>query len=243
MPAALGSFAPKAMNACRFILCYHFYRNSQNEGDKIKALPKPDCALCVRLKNWRGELKVQHPDWFNAPVPCFGTPNSAELLVLGLAPGLKGANRTGRVFTGDGAGVPLYQTLIKFGLAQGVYGAAATDGLKLVNTVISNVVRCVPPENKPTSAEIKQCAQFLTARLRTMKHLKVVIALGHLAHQSLLAASGVEKKKFVFKHGAVHNLGRFVLVDSYHCSRRNFSTKILTIRKFESVFKKALSNF
>lgn len=194
----------------------------------------------MRLKNWRDELKVEHPDWFNAPVPCFGTASKAEILILGLAPGLKGANRTGRVFTGDGAGVPLYQTLIKFGLATGSYGENKADGLKLVNTVISNVVRCVPPENQPNSDEIKQCSQFLTARLRSMKKLKIIIALGHVAHQSLLKAGGFDKKKFIFKHGAVHNLERFVLIDSYHCSRRNFSTKILTIKKFENVFKKAL---
>lgn len=159
--------------------------------------------------------------------------------MLGLAPGLKGANRTGRVFTGDGAGVVLYNAMIKFGFASGIYGADKKDGLKLNNAMISNVVRCVPPENVPTRQEIKNCQIFLTARLRTMTNLKLVLALGHVAHNSFLEASGAAKKDFPFKHGKVHHLDNFTLLDSYHCSRRNFSTKILTPRKFDAIFQKA----
>lgn len=204
----------------------------------MSALPQKSCPHCPRLVAFRKKQRQQHPDWFNAPVPCFGKPTAA-LLVLGLAPGLKGANRTGRVFTGDGAGNLLFPTMIKFGFAEGNYQAHAKDGLKLQKAMISNVVRCVPPQNAPKGEEIKNCQRYLDARLRSMPNLKVVVALGHVAHKSLLTSLGVRKSLYPFKHGEVHKMENFLLLDSYHCSRYNISTKRLTQKMFDSIFQKA----
>jgi uracil-DNA glycosylase family 4 len=199
--------------------------------------PPPDCALCPRLAAFRARNKGLFPDQFNAPVPAFGAMN-AQLLVTGLAPGLKGANFTGRPFTGDYAGVLLYSTLLQFGFAQGTYGAVATDGLVLKNCRITNAVRCVPPENKPTPAEEKTCLNFLSAEIAAMKDLKVILSLGLISHKAVLKACGEKISAHSFGHGAVHRLQNGVtLVDSYHCSRYNTQTKRLTDDMFHNVFK------
>ena len=198
-----------------------------------------DCALCPRLVAFRGVNRAAEPDWFNAPVPSFGNPD-ARLLVVGLAPGLRGANRTGRPFTGDYAGDLLYATLLKFGFAQGTYKADPQDGLQLPGAMISNAVRCVPPENKPTPLEIKTCRPFLAAKIGTLAKLKVIVALGRIAHDSTLAALGVKLAAAPFGHGAMHHLaGGITLIDSYHCSRYNTNTGRLTEAMFEAVFEKA----
>ena len=198
--------------------------------------PDRDCPLCPRLAAFRGAQRARVPDWHNAPVPSFGA-GTARLLIVGLAPGLKGANRTGRPFTGEYAGDLLYATLLKFGFARGTYRAAADDGLALVDCRITNAVRCVPPENKPEPAEIAQCRIFLAAEIAALASLRVVLALGAIAHQTVLAAAGERRAPFPFAHGAVHRLASgLVLADSYHCSRYNTNTGRLTAAMFESVF-------
>ena len=199
------------------------------------AQPPGDCALCPRLAAFRRDSDTAHPDWFNAPVPSFGPP-SARLLVVGLAPGLRGANRTGRPFTGDFAGELLYQSLLGQGLAKGVYDARPDDGLSLVDARITNAVRCVPPENKPTPKEQATCRPFLVAELAAMPRLTVVLALGRLAHDAVLRALGRRLVDHPFAHGAHHALpdGR-TLVDSYHCSRYNQNTGRLTPAMFRDV--------
>ncbi len=195
-------------------------------------IPPADCGLCPRLVAFRGENRRAWPDWHNAPVPSFGSLN-AELLIVGLAPGIKGANRTGRPFTGDFAGDLLYRTLAEFGFASGTYGANAGDGFQLKNARVTNAVRCVPPANKPTLAEIAACRPFLVAEMAAMPRLKAVLALGAIAHDSVLAAEGARKSAARFAHGARHPLpsGR-VLFDSYHCSRYNTNTGRLTAAMF-----------
>ena len=175
------------------------------------------------------------PDWFNAPVPGFGVADG-RLAIIGLAPGLQGANRTGRPFTGDYAGDLLYGTLIKFGFAKGHYAARPDDGLQLVDCRIINAVRCVPPQNKPTGPEINACRRFLTSALTEMSRLKCVVALGRIAHESLIRALGHSPAKYKFGHGATHQVGHLRLYDSYHCSRYNTNTGRLTTPMFESVF-------
>jgi uracil-DNA glycosylase len=198
--------------------------------------PGRDCANCPRLAEFRATQRRINPAWFNAPVPSFGE-LSAPLLIVGLAPGLKGANRTGRPFTGDYAGILLYGTLKKFGFASGEYAERADDGLRLIGCRITNAVRCVPPENKPTPDEIKACGGFLVAEIAAMKRLKAVLALGQIAHQAVLAALALRKSAYKFAHGAVHQLpGGVFLSDSYHCSRYNTNTGQLTTEMFESVF-------
>jgi uracil-DNA glycosylase len=200
------------------------------------AAPEHDCPFCPRLVQFRAAQRAAHADWFNAPVPSFG-PEDARCLIVGLAPGLRGANRTGRPFTGDFAGLLLYGTLRKFGFARGDYGERTDDGLALIGCRISNAVRCVPPENKPEPAEIKACNGFLAAELRALPRLEAVLALGAVAHQAVLAALGERRKDFPFAHGAVHRLARgLLLADSYHCSRYNTNTGKLTTPMFESVF-------
>lgn len=199
--------------------------------------PAPDCALCPRLAAFRAENRAKFPDFHNAPVPSFGGLD-ARLLIVGLAPGLKGANRTGRPFTGDYAGDLLYPTLIDYGWARGDYGAAVDDGLKLTDARITNAVRCVPPANKPEPAEAKTCANFLVAEIAAMKNLKAVLALGTLAHGATLSALGLKKSAFKFGHGAIHRLPNgLVLADSYHCSRYNTNTGVLTPAMFRAVFE------
>lgn len=203
--------------------------------------PGRDCPLCPRLAEFREAQRVAHPGWFNAPVPCFGT-SDAWLAIVGLAPGLQGANRTGRPFTGDFAGGLLYQTLEKFGLSTGSYGGVIDDGVALDGAVIINAVRCVPPQNKPTPAEIHACRPFLEAPLTALPNLKVVVALGQIAHQSAVKALGGKLPKYRFGHLAEHKLPSGIrLVDSYHCSRYNQNTGRLTTEMFEAVFARAVA--
>jgi uracil-DNA glycosylase family 4 len=200
------------------------------------AEPGRDCSLCPRLVAFRTRQRAEFPHWFNAPVPSFGGAD-ARLLIVGLAPGLRGANRTGRPFTGDFAGVLLYETLRKFGFARGDYGERADDGLSLVDCRITNAVRCVPPENKPEPAEIRACNDFLAGELKHLPRLRAALALGAIAHQAVLAALGERRAAFPFAHGAIHRLGnRLLLADSYHCSRYNTNTGKLTAEMFEAVF-------
>ena len=198
--------------------------------------PPLDCQLCPRLARFREANRARFPEFHNAPVAAFG-PVGAPLLIVGLAPGLKGANRTGRPFTGDYAGDLLYPTLLKFGLAKGSYGQSADDGMTLTGCRITNAVRCVPPENKPTTAEQRQCRSFLIEEIRAMENLRAIVALGGLAHGSVLAALGEVKARYPFVHNAQHALpGGLILADSYHCSRYNTNTGRLTQKMFESVF-------
>jgi uracil-DNA glycosylase len=199
--------------------------------------PGRDCALCPRLAAFRADWRRQEPDWFNAPVASFG-PSSARLLIVGLAPGLQGANRTGRPFTGDYAGVLLYNTLARFGFAKGTYAARIDDGLELVDARITNAVRCVPPENKPTGNEITACRDFLKATLAEMPMLAAIVALGRIAHDTTALALAARKSQVPFGHGASHIVGRLRLFDSYHCSRYNTNTGVLTTEMFENVFAK-----
>ena len=200
--------------------------------------PQRDCPLCPRLSAFRAEQRKRHPDWHNAPVPSFGA-RDARLLVVGLAPGLKGANRTGRPFTGDFAGDLLYATLAKFGFARGTYAARADDGLTLLDCRITNAVRCVPPENKPETAEIAACGGFLAGEIAAMPALRVILALGAIAHGAVLSALAQRKSAYPFKHGAVHALqSGLLLADSYHFSRYNTNTGVLTTAMFEDVFAK-----
>ena len=204
----------------------------------MSASPGPgrDCPLCPRLVAFRARQRAAFPDWFNAPVPSFGG-EDGRLLIVGLAPGLRGANRTGRPFTGDFAGVLLYETLKKFGFARGTYGERADDGLTLVDCRVTNAVRCVPPENKPEPPEIKTCNRFLAAELRALPRLGAVLALGAIAHQAVLSALDQRRSAFPFAHGAMHALsGGLLLADSYHCSRYNTNTGKLTPAMFEAVF-------
>ncbi len=200
--------------------------------------PPRDCPLCPRLVAFRLAQRAAEPSWHNAPVPSFGDPQ-AQLLIVGLAPGLRGANRTGRPFTGDYAGELLYATLIKFGFARGEYRAGPNDGLQLVDALIANAVRCVPPANKPIPAEIKTCNPFLSAQIESSPRLRAIVALGRIAHDATLAALSQRRAHFPFGHGATHDLGRIRLFDSYHCSRYNTNTGVLTPQMFEAVFASA----
>ena len=200
------------------------------------AVPSRDCPLCPRLAAFRKVQRAAHSEWFNAPVPSFGD-DTAELLIVGLAPGLKGANRTGRPFTGDHAGVLLYQTLRKFGFAEGIYDARPDDGLVLRRARITNAVRCVPPQNKPDPGEIATCRRFLAAEITGMPRLRAILALGNIAHQAVLDTLGLRRGNFPFAHGRLHRLpDSTLLADSYHCSRLNTNTGKLTVAMFESVF-------
>lgn len=202
-------------------------------------LPDRDCPLCPRLVAFRLENRAKFPDWHNAPVPPFGGLD-ARLLIVGLAPGLRGANRTARPFTGDYAGVLLYQTLLKFGLARGTYGQSPDDGLTLIGARITNAVRCVPPQNKPEPSEFANCRPFLIGEIAAMKNLTAILALGKGAHDQVLRAlSARPAKNFPFAHGAQHRLPNgLLLADSYHCSRYNTNTGVLTTEMFEQVFAK-----
>ena len=200
-----------------------------------RAEPDRDCPLCPRLAAFREAARLREPGWFNAPVPSFGDVN-ARLLIVGLAPGLQGANRTGRPFTGDYAGDLLYATLIEYGFAEGLYQARPDDGLRLVDCRISNAVRCVPPQNKPLPAEINTCRQFLSATMAAMPHLQAIVALGRVAHDSVVKALGLRAVSTPFAHGAAHRAGPFRLYDSYHCSRYNTNSRVLTPEMFRDVF-------
>ena len=198
-----------------------------------------DCQLCPRLVAFRALNKTNAPSWFNGAVPSFGRDRFADarLLIVGLAPGLRGANRTGRPFTGDFAGELLYQTLLEFGLAHGQYEARPDDNLSLVDCLITNAVRCVPPDNKPTPLEIATCRPFLAERIASMPQLAAILVLGRIAHDTTLAALGVRKAAFPFGHGARHQIKPGLIVfDSFHCSRYNTNTGKLTPKMFRDVF-------
>lgn len=199
--------------------------------------PDRDCALCPRLNAFIGDQRKKYPGWHNAPVPAFGDLD-AELLIVGLAPGLQGANRTGRPFTGDWAGDLLYETLIAFGLAEGKYGRDPDDGLRLKRARITNAVRCVPPENKPTGDEVKACRPFLVNEIASMPNLKAILSLGQLSHRAVLATLALKQGQHPFSHGGKHDLGirGLTLFDSYHCSRYNTNTGRLTEMMFHEVF-------
>jgi uracil-DNA glycosylase len=199
--------------------------------------PSPDCPRCPRLVAFLGELRALHPDWKNAPVRSFGTLD-ARLLIVGLAPGMRGANRTGRPFTGDYAGDLLYSTLLKFGFAEGVYGADPDDGLRLSDCRIANAVRCLPPENKPAPAEFTACRPFLQSEIAAMPNARVVLALGKGAHDQVLRSLMVRPAtSYPFIHGRLHTLPNGLrLADSYHCSRYNTNTGRLTPEMFHAVF-------
>ena len=197
--------------------------------------PPPDCQLCPRLVAFRQDNQQEHPDWHNAPVPSFG-PTECALLVVGLAPGLQGANRTGRPFTGDYAGDLLYPALIRFGFAKGTYGRSADDGVRMTRGRITNAVRCVPPQNKPVGAEQKACRSFLEREIAALPYLQTILALGRIAHDAVLTTLSLKKTDYPFIHGAKHPLPTgIILVDSYHCSRYNLNTGRLTADMFEAV--------
>lgn len=202
------------------------------------AEPPRDCALCPRLAAYRAENAAAEPGWFNGPAPSFGDAE-ARLLVVGLAPGRTGANRTGRPFTGDYAGDLLYETITAFGFSRGVYGARPDDGFVLQDLMVTNAVRCAPPENKPTAAEINACRPHLAARIAALPRLTALIALGKIAHDSVIRALGAKLSAHPFAHGAAHELGRHTLFDSYHCSRYNTNTGRLTPEMFRAVFAAA----
>ena len=199
--------------------------------------PPRDCAICPRLAEFRTANRAAFPDWHNAPVESFGSPD-ARLAIVGLAPGLRGANRTGRPFTGDYAGDLLYATLLRYGFATGVYDRRPDDGMRLVDAAIVNAVRCVPPQNKPTPQEIAACRVFLSRSLASLPRAKIILALGRIAHETLMRALGVRLALFPFAHGARHRMSPHgpVVFDSYHCSRYNTNTGVLTESMFHDVF-------
>ena len=199
------------------------------------AMPGRDCPRCPRLVAFRNNWREREPDWFNAPVASFG-PADARLLIVGLAPGLRGANRTGRPFTGDYAGDLLYATLKEFGFTRGDYQARPDDGLALIDCRITNAVRCVPPENKPTPQEIKTCRDFLVATMAEMTRLRVIVTLGRIAHETFITAQAAKRRDYPFGHGRAHAMGNITLFNSYHCSRYNTNTGVLTPQMFRDVF-------
>lgn len=196
--------------------------------------PGRDCPLCPRLVDLRLRLRQEEPDWHNAPVPSFGSID-ARLLVVGLAPGMKGANRTGRPFTGDYAGDLLYATLAAHGFVKGAYDRRPDDGLELVDCRIANAVRCLPPENKPTGPEARACRPFLEREIAAMPRLRVLMALGRVSHDAVLRTLGARLKDAPFGHGAVHSVNGYLVADSYHCSRYNTNTGRLTAEMFDCV--------
>ncbi|WP_428526555.1 uracil-DNA glycosylase [Roseibium sp.] len=199
--------------------------------------PPLDCRACPRLVEFREGLQAEHPEWFNAPVPSFTSPNP-RLLVIGLAPGMRGANATGRPFTGDYAGDLLYKTMLDFGFAEGRYEARPDDGLVLTDALITNAVRCLPPQNKPTGPEIKTCRPYLLSTLAANPSIRAVLALGRIAHETFLTALDLKRAQFPFSHNGRHELPKtdLVLFDSYHCSRYNTNTGRLTEDMFRDVF-------
>ena len=202
------------------------------------AEPPRDCPICPRLTAYRAENRAAHPDWFNGPAPSFGDPG-ARLLVVGLAPGRMGANRTGRPFTGDYAGVLLYETLVAFGFARGRYAARPDDGLELLDCMITNAVRCAPPGNRPLPAEEAACRPFLTARIAALTRLRVVVTLGDVARRNVLRALGQRASSGASGHAAETIVGPYLLINSYHCSRLNTNTGRLTEPMFHAIFDRA----
>jgi uracil-DNA glycosylase len=197
--------------------------------------PGRDCPRCPRLVAFRKEWRAKEASWFNAPVPSFGSPD-ARLLIVGLAPGLRGANRTGRPFTGDYAGDLLYATLKEYGFARGTFAARPDDGLELIDARITNAVRCVPPENKPTPAEINTCRDFLIPTIAEMPRLKTIVTLGRIAHETSVKALGGRRSEAPFSHAGKARIGTITVFSSYHCSRYNTNTGVLTPEMFRTVF-------
>ena len=197
-----------------------------------------DCRACPRLAGFLDEVNARHPDYYCPPVPPFGDA-SARLLIVGLAPGMHGANRTGRPFTGDHAGILLYETLHKFGFSSAAESSAADDGLALLDCRITNAVKCLPPDNKPVGAEINTCNRYLANELQMLAPRSVVLALGGIAHRAVVRACGLRQAEYTFAHGADHDLGGFCMLDSYHCSRYNTNTGRLTPAMFNAVFARA----
>jgi len=205
----------------------------------MKSIFDPGCRLCPRLAAFIDTVRLEEPNYYCRPVPPFGDPQ-ARLLIVGLAPGMHGANRTGRPFTGDHAGILLYATLHKFGLASGPISVAADDGLKLLGARITNSVKCLPPANKPLPIEIKACNHFLHAELEQSRDARVILALGAIAHTAVLRACGLPNGAHRFAHAAEHSLsGGRILLDSYHCSRYNTQTRRLTTSMFEGIVGRA----
>ena len=203
------------------------------------AEPSHDCPLCPRLAGFRTEWRLREPGWFNGPVPSFLPPegeDAVRFLIVGLAPGLRGANRTGRPFTGDYAGELLYDTLIRFGFARGRFEARPDDSIELIGTAITNAVRCVPPENKPVGPEIVTCRSFLIPTIDRFRNLRAILTLGTIAHQSTVRALGKRVADYPFRHGASQTAGAVRLFSSYHCSRYNTNTGRLTAEMFVEVF-------
>ncbi|MEX3008143.1 uracil-DNA glycosylase [Hoeflea sp. TYP-13] len=202
--------------------------------------PDRDCALCPRLHEFIAQQRKSHADWYNAPVRTFypgGGPPAVRFLIVGLAPGLRGANRTGRPFTGDFAGDLLYGTLRKFGFSSGTFDARSDDGVELIATAITNAVRCVPPENKPVGAEINTCRRYLSASLDAMTGLSAILTLGKIAHDSTIRTLGGRVSAHPFRHNARTNVGGYAVFSSYHCSRYNTNTGRLTEQMFVDVFQ------
>ncbi|MCC7266220.1 MAG: uracil-DNA glycosylase [Caulobacteraceae bacterium] len=197
-----------------------------------------DCPLCPRLVAYREANRAAHPDWFNGAAPSFGDEN-ARLLVVGLAPGRQGANRTGRPFTGDFAGVLLYETLLKLGFARGRYEARPDDGLELIDCMVTNAVRCAPPGNKPETSEETTCRPFLQSRLAALPRLKVIVTLGDVSRRNVLKTLGVKASSVAGGHGVEAQAGPYRLINSYHCSRLNTNTGRLTPAMFEDIFRTA----
>ena len=198
----------------------------------------PDCTQCPRLAQFLVDVRAQYPDYFTKPVPAFGD-DQARLCIVGLAPGMHGANATGRPFTGDHAGILLYQTLHKYGFASAPESVSADDGLTLINCRITNAVKCLPPQNKPVGAEVNTCNGWLAQELEALPDNHVLIALGGIAHKAVIKALGLKQSDYSFGHGVEHRLTRGVLIDCYHCSRYNTQTQRLTTPMFEKVFKRA----
>ena len=205
---------------------------------EVATEPARDCPLCPRLVAYRAANRAAQPDWFNGPAPSFGDPD-ARLLIVGLAPGRTGANRTGRPFTGDHAGVLLYETLLKLGFARGRYEARPDDGLELVDCMISNAVRCAPPGNKPETLEEATCRPFLAARIAALPRLKVIVTLGDVARRNLVKAMGLKGSAAEPGHGSEAQVGPYRLINSYHCSRLNTNTGRLTPAMFQTIFARA----
>ncbi|ABM45111.1 hypothetical protein X471_00549 [Bartonella bacilliformis str. Heidi Mejia] len=216
-----------------------------NHNDRLAQFcpePPKNCNLCPRLHDFITDWRIKEPLWHNAPVSPFFPykgPATTRLLIVGLAPGLRGANRTGRPFTGDYAGQLLYSTLKKFGFAQGVFEERPDDSLKLIDAAIVNSVRCVPPQNKPSSIEINTCRYFFAPLLKNLPKLKAVITLGSIAHLSTIRALNANASAHPFGHGKINNIGKLRIFSSYHCSRYNTNTGRLTDAMFHQVFQKA----
>ena len=199
-----------------------------------------DCRDCPRLSNFLDEVNSRYPDYYCRPVPPFGAPQ-ARFLIVGLAPGMHGANRSGRPFTGDHAGILLYQMLHKYGFSSRDHSESADDGLDLIDCRITNAVKCLPPDNKPVGAEINTCNRFLANELKTLPAGAVVVALGGIAHRAIIKAMGLRQADYKFGHAALHETGHFRILDSYHCSRYNTNTRRLTEEMFDAIFAQARS--